>query len=282
MNKQFLLSLLFLVITGQSLAQSTAPSSPASLQEGKWEHFVGNATADEPGWRIEIKRYQLLTTVGAKGNWHDPNAKAAFYTQDDIREIVAYAAERDIMMIPEIDMPGHATAACRAYPNLSGGGQGKWKGFTFHPCREETFQFINDVLDEIVSLFPAPYIHIGGDEVHYGNQDWFTDPGIQAFIQQHRLGDEAGLEHYFVRRVADMIAAKGKTMVGWDEIVDAGVSPQKAVVMWWRHDRKYQLLKALERGYRVVISPKATNNSYWACSALCGPNGLPTRSGWTT
>lgn len=327
MNKQFLLSLLFLVITGQSLAQSTAPSSPTSLQEGKWEHFVGNAKADEqprftwrglmldesrhffgkekvkqyldlmallrlnvfhwhltdePGWRIEIKRYPLLTTVGAKGNWHDPNAKAAFYTQDDIREIVAYAAERDIMVIPEIDMPGHATAACRAYPNLSGGGQGKWKGFTFHPCREETFQFINDVLDEIVSLFPAPYIHIGGDEVHYGNQDWFTDPDIQAFIQQHRLGDEAGLEHYFVRRVADMIAAKGKTMVGWDEIVDAGVSPQKAVVMWWRHDRKYQLLKALERGYRVVISPKATNNSYWACSALCGPNGLPTRSGWTT
>lgn len=211
---------------------------------------------DEPGWRIEIKKYPLLTKVGSKGNYHDPSAPAAFYTQEDIKDIVAYAAARHIMIVPEFDMPGHATAACRAYPELSGGGEGRWKDFTFHPCKEETFRFINDVLDELITLFPSPYIHIGGDEVHFGNQEWFTDPQIQQFIKDKQLMNETGLEQYFVRRVADIIAAKGKTMIGWDEIVDAGVSPDKAVVMWWRHDRRYQFLKALESGYRVIMTPR--------------------------
>ena len=211
---------------------------------------------DEPGWRIEIKRYPKLTTIGAVGNYHDPEALPAFYTQEDIKEIVAYAAERHIMVVPEFDMPGHATAVCRAYPEVSGGGEGRWRHFTFHPCKEETYEFISNVLDEIVSLFPAPYIHIGGDEVHYGNQSWFTDPEIQQFIKDKDLKNEVGLEHYFVRRIANMVASKGKTMIGWDEIVDAGVSPSKAVVMWWRHDRKYQLLKALEQGFRVVMTPR--------------------------
>ena len=211
---------------------------------------------DEPGWRIEIKKYPLLTKVGSKGNYHDPSAPAAFYTQEDIKDIVAYAAARHIMIVPEFDMPGHATAACRAYPELSGGGEGRWKDFTFHPCKEETFRFISDVLDELITLFPSPYIHIGGDEVHFGNQEWFTDPQIQQFIKDKQLMNETGLEQYFVRRVADIIAAKGKTMIGWDEIVDAGVSPDKAVVMWWRHDRRYQLLKALESGYRVIMTPR--------------------------
>lgn len=211
---------------------------------------------DEPGWRIEIKRYPKLTTIGAIGNYHDPNAPATFYTQDDIREIVAYAAKRHIMVVPEFDMPGHATAVCRAYPEVSGGGEGRWEHFTFHPCKEETYEFISNVMDEIVGLFPSPYIHIGGDEVHYGNQSWFTDPEIQQFIKDKDLKNEVGLEHYFVRRIADMVASKGKTMIGWDEIVDAGVSPSKAVVMWWRHDRKYQLVKALEMGFRVIMTPR--------------------------
>ncbi|MDL2254952.1 beta-N-acetylhexosaminidase [Parabacteroides sp. OttesenSCG-928-K15] len=211
---------------------------------------------DEPGWRIEIKKYPKLTTVGGIGNWHDPKAPATFYTQEDIKEIVAYAAERHIMIVPEFDMPGHATAVCRAYPEVSGGGEGRWQHFTFHPCKEETYTFISDVLDEIISLFPSPYIHIGGDEVHYGNQSWFTDPAIQQFIQEKDLKNELGLEHYFVRRVADMLSAKGKTMIGWDEIVDAGVSPSKAVVMWWRHDKPSQLVKALEQGFRVIMTPR--------------------------
>ena len=211
---------------------------------------------DEPGWRIEIKRYPKLTTIGAVGNYHDPTAPAAFYTQEDIKEIVAYAAERHIMIVPEFDMPGHATAVCRAYPEVSGGGEGRWEHFTFHPCKEETYEFISNVLDEIASLFPSPYIHIGGDEVHYGNQSWFTDPDIQQFIKDNDLKNEVGLEHYFVRRIADTLASKGKMMIGWDEIIDAGVSPSKAVVMWWRHDRKYQLVKALERGFRVIMTPR--------------------------
>ena len=211
---------------------------------------------DEPGWRIEIKKYPKLTTEGSIGNYHDPKAPATFYTQDDIKEIVAYAAERSIMVVPEIDMPGHATAACRSYPEISGGGEGRWKHFTFHPCKEETFSFINDVLDEVVALFPAPYIHVGGDEVHFGNQEWFTDPDIQKFIKDHDLKNETGLEHYFIRRIADMVAKKGKKLIGWDEIVDADVAPSKAIVMWWRHDRKYQLYKALERGYEVVLTPR--------------------------
>lgn len=211
---------------------------------------------DEPGWRIEIKKYPKLTSVGAIGNWHEPEAPAQFYTQDDIREIVAYAADRHIMVVPEFDMPGHATAVSRAYPELSGGGEGKWNGFTFHPCKETTYQFISDVLDEIVALFPSPYIHIGGDEVHYGNQSWFTDPEIQQFIKDKKLQNETGLEHYFVKRAADIVASKGKTMIGWDEIIDAGVSPDKAVIMWWRHDRKHQLVKALENGFRVIMTPR--------------------------
>lgn len=211
---------------------------------------------DEQGWRIEIKKYPKLTQIGAVGNWHDPQAPAAFYTQQEIREIVAYAAERHILVVPEFDMPGHATAVCRAYPELSGGGEGRWAGFTFHPAREATYRFIGDVLDELVALFPAPFIHIGGDEVHYGNRSWFTDPEIQQFIRTHQLGDEKGLEHYFVRRVSDMVASRGKTVIGWDELVDAGVPADKAVVMWWRHDKPEQLKLALEKGYRVILTPR--------------------------
>ena len=211
---------------------------------------------DEPGWRIEIKRYPKLTTEGAVGNWHDAGAPARFYTQDDIREIVAYAQARHIMVVPEFDMPGHATAVCRAYPEVSGGGEGRWKHFTFHPCKAETYDFIENILDELFQLFPSPYIHIGGDEVHFGNQTWFTDPAIQQFITDNKLMNETGLEYYFLRRVADIVARKGRKVIVWDEAIDAGISPEKAVIMWWRHDRKHQLLKALEKGYRVIMTPR--------------------------
>ena len=211
---------------------------------------------DEPGWRIEIKQYPKLTEIGAEGNWDNRNAPRTFYTQDEIREIVKYADDRHIAVIPEIDMPGHASAASRAYPEISAGGTGRWAGFTFHPAKETTYQFINNVLKEIAELFPAPYIHIGGDEVHYGNQIWFTDPVIQKFIQDNNLENEAGLEHYFVRRVCDMLGNLGKTMIGWDEIIASGVTPNKAIVMWWRHDRENQLAKALDKGFQVILTPR--------------------------
>ena len=211
---------------------------------------------DEPGWRIEIKKYPLLTTVGSVGNWADAQAAPKFYTQEQIKELVKYAAARQIMIIPEIDMPGHATAACKSYPEVSSGGEGRWKDFTYNPCKDVTFEFLSNVLDEVVSLFPAPYIHLGADEVHYGNQIWYTDPAFKKFIKDNNLKDAIGLEHYFIRRVADMIYDKGKKAIGWDEMVDAGVSPEKAVIMWWRHDREYQLKKALDKGYDVILTPR--------------------------
>jgi hexosaminidase len=211
---------------------------------------------DEPGWRIEIKKYPKLTTVGGKGNWSNSKAPVAFYTQDDIREIVEYARQRHIMVIPEIDMPGHANAATRAYPEVSGGGQGRWKGFTFNPAKDETYRFIEDVLGEVAALFPGPYIHIGADEVSYGNQSWKTDPQILKFIADNNLKDSVGLEHYFVRRVAGIIHKLGKTMVGWDEIVAAKVPADQAVVMWWRHDKPGILSDALAKGYSVVLTPR--------------------------
>lgn len=211
---------------------------------------------DESGWRIEIKKYPKLTTVGALGNWSDAGLPAQFYTQADIREIVAYAAARQIVTVPEIDMPGHATAACRAYPELSGGGTGQWNGFTFNPAREETYRFLEAVLREVTALFPGPYVHLGGDEVHYGNQCWSTDPEIVKFTQAHGLRDAAGVERYFARRMAGVINRLGKTTLGWDEIAGAGVAPAQSAVMWWRHDRRQVLTQLLEQNYRVVLCPR--------------------------
>lgn len=211
---------------------------------------------DETGWRIEITKYPKLTTIGATGNWSDPKAAPAYYTQDDIREIVEYAGQRHIVIVPEIDMPGHATAACRAYPELSGGGTGPWRDFTFNPAREQTYRFIGDVLAEIAGLFPGPYLHIGGDEVHFGNQSWSSDPGILEFSRAHQLKDAVELERYFIRRVTKIVRSLGKTALGWDEVADAGLSPADTTVMWWRHDRPQVLGRLLEQGYPVVLSPR--------------------------
>lgn len=211
---------------------------------------------DEPAWRIEIKRYPLLTSIGAIGSWDDKDAPHAFYSQQDVKEIVAYAAERHIMVIPEIDMPGHATAAARSYPEISGGGEGRWKDFTFHPAKEETYEFIDNIMTEIADLFPAPYIHIGADEVHYGNQSWFTDKTMQDFIKANNLKNEVGLEHYFVRRACDIVNSKGKKMIGWDEITSVGLDPSKAVVMWWRHDKPEALTRSLNDGFDVILTPR--------------------------
>ncbi|GHV71726.1 hypothetical protein FACS189420_7740 [Bacteroidia bacterium] len=194
--------------------------------------------------------------MGAEGNWSDRKAPRAFYTQEDIREIVEYARERHIMVIPEIDMPGHATAVYRSYPEFSTGGTGRWAGFTFYPAAEATYTFLRHVLTEVAALFPAPYIHIGGDEVHFGNQEWKTDPKIQQFIQDNQLGNEVGLEHYFVRRACEIIAGLGKTVIGWDEIIESGVPADKMIVMWWRHDKPQVLDQALKAGFRVILSPR--------------------------
>jgi hexosaminidase len=211
---------------------------------------------DETGWRLEIKQYPELTGAGAVGNWSDRKAPRAYYTQEDIREIVAYAAERHILVIPEIDMPGHATAVYRAYPQFSTPGTGRWAGFTFYPAAESTYTFLREILSEVATLFPAPYIHIGGDEVHFGNQVWKTDPQIQQFIRDNELGNEVGLEHYFLRRACEIVHDLGKTVIGWDELLGANVPNNQVIIMWWRHDKPAILDQALQAGYPVVLCPR--------------------------
>ena len=211
---------------------------------------------DAPGWRLEIIQYPKLTTVGGIGNKSDPDAPATFYLQDDIREIVAYAAARHIQVLPEIDMPGHATAANRAYPENTGGGNEKRPDFTFNPGREETYSFLTDILEETVELFPAPWIHYGGDEVHFANEQWIDISEVKALMAEHGLKDLKEVEHHFNRRMADVIHGLGKKTVAWDEVVDAGVDPDKAMIIWWRHNMPEQLTKALDQGYEVVLSPR--------------------------
>lgn len=211
---------------------------------------------DEPGWRIEIKAYPKLTAIGGVGNWSDPQAPAQFYTQAEIREIVAYAAERHILIVPEIDMPGHATAATRAYPELSGGGMGQWAGFTFNPGSEGTYRFLETALGEVAALFPGPYLHLGCDEVQFGSKAWLTDPADRKFAQEHGLAGPGALEGYFVRRMVGIVQHLGKTPIGWDEIGGDGVPPQNVVAMWWRHDKPQVLTDLLRQGYSVVLSPR--------------------------
>jgi hexosaminidase len=211
---------------------------------------------DAPGWRLEIKKFPKLTTVGGIGNHSDPKAPAAYYTQNDVREIVAYAAERHIQVLPEIDMPGHATAANKAYPEHSGGGNEKRPDFTFNPGRQETYVFLAEILEETTALFPAPWIHYGGDEVHFANSQWIDIPDVKTLMNEHGLDDLKDVEHYFNRRMADEIRRLGKKTVAWDEVVDAGIDPDESIIIWWRHDVPEQLFKALEKGYELVLSPR--------------------------
>lgn len=211
---------------------------------------------DEPGWRIEIKKYPKLTEIGAVGTYTEPYAAAAFYTQEDIREIVAYAGERFIQVIPEIDMPGHASAAILSYPYLGEGGNEKHPNFAYNPGLETTYRFLTDVLKEVTDLFDSPYIHIGGDEVHFGNQYWETDPAVGVLKEKNGLKDSKAVEKYFIRRMFDSLQGINRKMIGWDEIVQAGLDKEKVLVMWWRHDRKDVLDEILDQDYPVVLCPR--------------------------
>lgn len=212
--------------------------------------------SDEQAFRLELKQFPQLSTVGSIGSWSNSKAPAAYYTQKDIKEIVDYATRRHIVIIPEIDMPGHATAITRSYPYLSGGGEGRWAGFTFNPAKESTYQFIDSLFTDIATLFPSPYIHVGADEVHFGNQSWFTDPEIQNFIKENKLTNELDLEHYFIKRVNQIILNKGKQMLGWDEIVNIGLKKNDATIMWWRHNKPEVLSQSLTKGFNVILTPR--------------------------
>ncbi|RZK92057.1 MAG: beta-hexosaminidase, partial [Pedobacter sp.] len=211
---------------------------------------------DQPGWRIEIKKYPKLTVIGGVGSFTDSLAKAQYYTQEEIKEIVRYAAERFIDVIPEIDMPGHATAANKAYPKFSGGGSPKYPEFTFNPGKEGTYQYLTNILREVDALFPSQMIHIGADEVHFGNQHWNKDEAVQTLMKKNNFKDLPAVEAYFVKRMADSIKSLNNEVLAWDEIVTGTLSPEKTTVFWWRHDKPKILKEALQKGYKVVLCPR--------------------------
>jgi len=235
----------------------------------KFNTFHWHLTEDQ-GWRIEIKKYPRLTEVGSKraeslvGYYYDRLPQAydgkpygGFYTQAEAREIVAYAKERFITVIPEIELPGHAQAAIAAYPYLSCTQDSsvkvatKWGVFKDVYCpRDTTFKFLEDVLTEIMAIFPSTYIHIGGDECP--KDRWKTCPNCQAMIKNLNLKDENGLQSYFVHRIERFLNSKGRKMIGWDEILDGGLDPN-ATVMSWRGTQGG--ITAAKAGNDVIMTP---------------------------
>lgn len=238
---------------------------------------------DDQGWRIEIKRYPRLTSVGGYRahtivgpvyqNPIDPDFDASkeqfdgvphggWYTQEELRDLVAYAAERHVTVVPEIDMPGHAQAAIAAYPelgNLDIPGKDaealevspRWG---IHGCifnlREGTIEFLQNVLAEVMDIFPSPYIHIGGDEAH--KQEWKDSPEARARMKELGLSTVEELQSYFIHRMDDFVAGHGRRIVGWDEILEGGLAPN-AVVMSWRGERGG--IESAKAGHDVVMSP---------------------------
>jgi hexosaminidase len=238
---------------------------------------------DDQGWRIEIQRYPRLTELGA---WRSGTLKhttqgggdrkryGGFYTQDDIREIVAYARERSITVIPGISMPGHSQAALACYPELSSSG-GPFEVWTdwgiskevMDPGKEVVFEFVEGVLGEVLRLFPSPYIHTGGDEVP--RDRWKTSPYAQARMKQEGLKSEDELQSYFTRRVERFLNSRGRKLIGWDEILQGGLAP-RAVVMSWRGTAGG--IAAARAGHQVVMTPHAeTYFNYRQEPAKAGP-----------
>lgn len=211
---------------------------------------------DEPGWRIEIKAYPLLALIGGIGNFSNPLSLAQYYTQEEIKEIVAYAKERFIDVIPEIDMPGHASAANKAYPVFSGGGSVKNPDFTFNPGKDTTYTFLNKILKEIDALFPSQMIHLGGDEVSFGNEKWNQDEQVKQLMQKNKLTDLLAVERYFSKRMADSVFKLNNKVLLWDEAADGDLPTDKTIIFWWRHDKPEQLKKALDKGYQTVLCPR--------------------------
>lgn len=211
---------------------------------------------DDQGWRLEIKKYPKLTEVGA---WRGagPQRHGGYYTQEEIREVVAYAASRFVTVVPEIEMPGHSVAALAAYPEYScaGGPFEVWTrwGVSEDICcagNDGTFAFRQGVLDEVLALFPSRFIHVGGDECP--RTRWKACPKCRQRIQDENLKDETELHGYFIRRLDAYLTAKRRRLVGWDEILEGGLAPG-AVVMSWRGEQGG--IAAARMGHDVVMSP---------------------------
>ncbi len=247
----------------------------------KYNTFHWHLT-DDQGWRIEIKKYPRLTSVGAyrngtiighyPGTGNDSIRYGGYYTQEQIKEIVKYAHDRFITIIPEIEMPGHASAAIAAYPRLScfpdqsteiksrviwaGSHVGKqvqqaWGVFPDVFCPSEyTFTFIENVLDEVIKLFPSKYIHIGGDECP--KDYWKKSAFCQQLIKEKNLKDENGLQSYFIQRIEKYLNSKGRSIIGWDEILEGGLAPN-ATVMSWRGEEGG--IAAAQQNHNVIMTP---------------------------
>ncbi|WP_295676628.1 beta-N-acetylhexosaminidase [uncultured Mucilaginibacter sp.] len=211
---------------------------------------------DEPGWRIEIKHYHKLAQIGGIGNFSDSTTKTAYYMQEEINEIVSYARDRFIQVIPEIDMPGHASAANRAYPEYSGGGTQEHPEFTFNPAKDQTYTYLSTILHEVNMMFPGKLIHIGGDEVSYGREEWKNLTGIKTLMDHNRLPTLNEVENYFTRRISDSLKSWGTNVGVWDEAVAAHLPIDQATIFWWRQDHPEQLKTALDAGYQVVLCPR--------------------------
>ncbi len=232
--------------------------------------------SEDQGWRIEIKRYPLLTQIGSirketvigrydktdeSRNRYDGTPYGGFYTQDDIRDIVAYAAERYIEVIPEIDMPGHMLGALAAYPALGCRGEGYevWTHWGISKdvlCagKEATFEFVENVLEEVLGLFPSKLIHVGGDECP--KDRWKECPACQKRIREEGLANEDELQSYFMHRVEKWLHKHGRELIGWDEIMSGGIS-KSAVIMAWTD--QFRGTEAAKKGNRVIMTPK------WNC-----------------
>ena len=233
----------------------------------KMNTFHWHLTEDQ-GWRIEIKKYPKLQEIAAFRNetlvghynnqphQFDGKKYGGFYTQEQIKEVVAYANTRQVTIIPEIEMPGHSQAAIAAYPALGCTGEQvevatKWGVFDEVYCpKESTFKFLEDVIDEVVTLFPGKYIHIGGDEAPKTN--WKRCAHCQRLIKEKGLKDEHGLQSYFIARMEKYINSKGKQIIGWDEILEGGLAPN-ATVMSWRGTSG--AIEAAKEGHDVILTP---------------------------
>lgn len=211
---------------------------------------------DEPAWRIEIKKYPGLALIGGIGDFLNGTLPAQYYTQEQVKEIVAYAAQRFITVIPEIDMPGHASAANRAYPEFSGGGSEGHPEFTFNPGKEGTYKYLSNILRETNALFPSGMIHLGGDEVSYGNQQWATNGDIKTLMQDKGLANVKEVEKYFMKRMADSVYNMNAKLLVWDEMAEVDLPKDKTIIFWWRHDKPDMLNLSLKKGYETVLCPR--------------------------
>ncbi|WP_299335612.1 family 20 glycosylhydrolase [uncultured Psychroserpens sp.] len=248
----------------------------------KMNTFHWHLTEDQ-GWRIEIKTYPKLQEIAAfreetlighysdQPHQFDGKRYGGFYTQEQVKAIVAYAESRHVTVIPEIELPGHAQAAIAAYPNLGCTGEQvevatKWGVFEHIYCsKDETFEFLENVLDEVVALFPSEYIHIGGDEAP--KTKWKTCNQCQSRIKTEGLKDEHELQNYFITRVETYLNSKGKQIIGWDEILEGGLAPN-ATVMSWRGTKG--AIEAAKQKHHVVMTP--TSHCYFDYYQSTNPN----------